>query len=73
MDSLGGAPPEEPPKSLAGRASFAMVLLLLTIPANLWVIVADLDYLDFLNRLIEARRSASPRPGTPRTWSRPAG
>lgn len=53
MDSLGGAPPEEPPKSLAGRASFAMVLLLLTIPANLWVIVADLDYLDFLNRLID--------------------
>jgi hypothetical protein len=55
MDSLRGAPaPEDPaPKTLAGRASFAMVLLLLTIPANLWVIVADLDYLDFLNRLID--------------------
>lgn len=53
MDSLSGAPPEERPKSLAGRSSFAMVLLLLTIPANLWVIVADLDYLDFLNRLID--------------------
>lgn len=47
--------PEEDPKPLGTRAWVAIAALALTIPANLWVIFADLAYIDVIDRILDGR------------------
>lgn len=49
---------DEAPKRLGGRARIASIALALVIPIEIWVILADLDYIGVVNRTLDGERIA---------------